>query len=440
MSDESQAHAHGGSAERGDAALEALVVADVHVDAGHWATGPDGSRSAWENAQRCYLACVDAAILRQVGAFVVAGDCFRTHAPSPEATELIADGLRRLSEAKVPVIVMAGNHELVGLPVGHRHALARYADIDGVRVVDEPSVVRLESGLQVACLPWPRRPGASALIGAGRTSLEEAVSKLAAEAVERLAEEVTADEPCLFAGHLLVDRVRLGGLARGSETQMAHLVSEPIVRLQDLVAGPWAMAVLGHVHRRQALEKTGRVWYTGSPERHDVSDEGGEKGGSVVRFSGTREARMELVSTPARRFRTIEVDLDDPSSVEQAASAVEEGELVRLRYRGGDRRLLQEAERLVASRGAAAVRTSAPAAKAYVERERSGIAAETDLPAALLAWLERSGKGKEELDALLEAAAELRGEADSGRDDGEEGDADEEGAPAQEGEAGEGER
>lgn len=389
-----------------------VVTGDLHLNAGHWAqTVPGSGDTAWASAQRCYLATVHAAIEHGVEAYVMTGDAFRDHRPEAEAVELLADGVRMLVEAGVPVLCFPGNHELVGLAAGHRHALLHLADIPGVTVVDEPSVVALASGLQVACVPWPRTAGASGRLGVDASAVEAAVTDELVGIIDRLAGEVDPGRPSMLCGHLLADTVRFGHAPRGSETQMRHEMAEPVVSVAQLDRGPWAIWILSHVHRRQRLGERG--WYTGSTERHDKSDEGLEKGASLVTFDAAGAASMTLLPTPARVFRTISVDLSDAAAVaaliEKGVGDVD-GALVSIRWTGSDESALERVREAVKGAGAALVKDVAPPPVPPPAREGSGLAATTGLEEALSAWAHRRGLDEAAMVGLLAAAREISAE------------------------------
>jgi DNA repair exonuclease SbcCD nuclease subunit len=385
-------------------ALQVLVVGDVHIDQGSWAGRGKIGKAAWESATACWRAAVDQAIERKVDAFCLAGDAFRNHQPSAEAVELIADGIRDLSKAGITSVVLPGNHELHGLPAGHRHALDRLADIPLVSVVNEVGVVCVND-LQIACVPWPRRVGDAARLGVNVAEVEAAVSRRVAEDIDRLAESVRFDQPSLLIGHLLADTVRFGGGAgRGSEMAMAANLVEPVVSVAQLES-LFPMAVLAHVHRRQKLGKAGKVFYTGSTDAHDISDEGQEKAASLVCFDTAGVPTMHALPLPARSFTTIDVDLDSPEEVAAACKAVRDGDLVRLRWSGGDRVSLGHLAVALEEAGAVVVATAAPLPKHPVRQEGDGLAAEVGVTEALRTWAEKAGY-KEDLIVQLLGAAE----------------------------------
>jgi DNA repair exonuclease SbcCD nuclease subunit len=252
---------------------------------------------------------------------------------------MIADGLRLVASAGIPVVAVRGNHELLGLPKGHRGPLDRFADIAGVQVVSEPGVVKLDCGLAVACLPWPRRSEMDL------DDEDDAGTADRAIVVADLADQVAnLGAPSVLLGHATVAEARLGSARRGSEGLLAAALWEPLVSSELLDQGPWAAALLGHIHRRQRIGE--KVYYCGSPDRVDFSEEGDEKAFSVVHVSGT-EAVVEAVPTPARAFRTVRGDKGIPDDLAP-------GTVVRLLV--ADRSVEADARRAVEAAGAIVAR------------------------------------------------------------------------------------
>ena len=115
----------------------------------------------------------------------------------------------------------------------------------------------------------------------------------------------------------------------GSE---AGLISgaEPMVPLAAVADARYVYVALGHVHRFQEMNARPPVVYCGSLDRVDFGEEGQEKGFVVVDIeqgvgeSKAWRASYEFVPTPARRFVTVDVQVESPdgtADIEQAIGA-----------------------------------------------------------------------------------------------------------------------
>lgn len=346
-------------------------VSDLHIDYRRYGkVNPEtGLNTAWESSHECWMYACRWAVDNEANAFIFGGDGFTNGRPTPEAAELVAEGFRLLSKAGIPTIVIRGNHELISVPATHRDINQRFADIPGVVIVDEPQNIFLD-GLQITAVPWPRRHTILADIPANElspTELNHLVGQLLTDRIEELAEEIDSDQPAIFAGHLTVSNASLGTDKRGSELLVHAVFDEPIVSVDVLEEGPWAHSALGHIHKRQQVSE--KVWYVGSPNRIDFSEENDEKGFHAIRFNhgsdnsrgsqGSQSSRgdinvadVELILTPSRQMRTIKAADGIPDDLQA-------GTLLRVVLPDGERAPSPELTAAISASGAQIVKVDA---------------------------------------------------------------------------------
>jgi exonuclease SbcD len=340
------------------------------------------------------------AVDNDADAFVFGGDGFTNGRPTPEAAELVAEGFRLLSDAGIPVIIIRGNHELISVPATHRDINQRFADIPGVMVVDDSRNIFLPNGLQVTAVPWPRRNQILADIPTEDmtpTEINHMVGQLLTDRIDELAEEIDPSAPALFAGHLTVSNASLGTDKRGSELLVHAVFEEPIVSVDVLEEGPWSHSALGHIHKRQRVAD--KVWYVGSPNRVDFSEEHDDKGFHAIRISDDNVADVEFVPTPARVMRTLHAAAGVPDDIV-------DGTLVRLVLPDGER---VPAPALVSQLTAAgAYIAKIDARPAQVQRSAAEVlAVEVSELDGLRAWLDKNGVDPDTWGDLLAGAQEL---------------------------------
>lgn len=280
-----------------------VVTADTHIDHGRWGGRSDGPvDTAWQSAARCLEAVATEALERGAG-LVIAGDLFLHGNPLPEAVELVADQVRRVQAAGLPVVVQSGNHDQDRVPIRQRLVVERFADL-GAIVVTEPGVTILDDGTQIASLPWFWRSRMVADLGLGHATADEIDDIIADEmtaAVEDLAGQVDpARGPVVLAGHAVLSEATIAAGRRASEMALRRHLREPVLPIDTVIDGPWTTAVFGHVHSRQSFAD-GRIWIPGSPDRIDFGDEHHDKGGLWVGPDGT----VDVFPTPARRMLTL---------------------------------------------------------------------------------------------------------------------------------------
>ena len=347
-----------------------LHTGDEHIDSDvHGTINPrTGRNTAWESNYATIRHLAEQAVERRVDAFISAGDEFKTGRPSQEALLMLADAYTPLAEAGIPVLFLDGNHNRIGVTSGHRSAIWALAEIlrarGGVAEASaEPELVEV-GGIQVATLPWLNK---NVVLGADAMSPAEGDRKVAEYALaelERLAERADASMPLIMAGHVTVARTTTNddveGTRRGSERELTHLFSEPILDVTKLEALPFQYGALGHIHTPQTIGG-GKYRYAGSPNRLTFTDEPDIKGGNLVHLHTV--TKVEQVQTPARTMLTI--DLAETDEV----PAIAEGALVRFLLAPGDTDLPKEFRAAVTRQGATVVQTKArPAAKPVVDR------------------------------------------------------------------------
>lgn len=388
---------------------DAVVVAtgDVHVDHGRhgWINPETGRSAAWEDTARTWLETCQWAADHQVDLFTAGGDMFLSGRPSAEGMALIADGFHILSAAGVPVVLLLGNHELIGVKSQHRHALLRFGDINGVTVVDRPELVRV-GGVQVACLPWPRKGDLVSemdLADMDPKAQDEVIASLLSEAIDEMADEVDPAAPALILGHAAVGEATIGNAEmRGSELSLRSVFHEPVLPLDALDRDPFGHVVLSHIHQRQFLSE--RCHYVGSPDRIDFSEEREKKGFSVLRASGNTWD-VELEPTTARLMKTFRLDKGDTFD----AGVLEPGTLVRVFLPEGETRMDPAIRADVADAGCRLAKV-VTRPKVVQRTEGAGVAGSLEglSPVdGVRLWAERNGYDSDGADRLVKKAEEV---------------------------------
>jgi exonuclease SbcD len=297
---------------------------------GDWHVGKTLARRSRIDESRDALATVVAvAAEREVDAVLVCGDVFEHLAPSPEAEQVVYDALLLFEQAKVPVVLLAGNHDHPQRWRAIEPLLARFAVhvAPEVRRPERGGIVEISARdgstrAQIAVLPWVterRLVGAAELMGLA----EQPFQTYAAE-VARLLEVLCAafdPERCnVLAAHLYVSGAKPAG-------------SERTLTIGDLFAvapqsiPPTAQYVaLGHVHRPQRVPGVAvPARYAGSLMQLDFGEAGQAKSVVVVDLEPGKPAQVEEIPVLAgRRLIDVRGTLDE---LEQYADTKEEAYL-----------------------------------------------------------------------------------------------------------------
>src|SRR3990172_7551045 len=193
---------------------------------------------------------VDEAIARRPGLVVHAGDLFHSSRPSNRAIVTALIGFQRLSEAGIPLVIIAGNHSVPRVAASGSIFEAMRV-LSGVRAAFSARYEVFEVGeAAVHCVPHvPTEEGLRAALAAVR-----------ADAAKRF--------------NMLV----MHGAVRGTGEQYSLGEFNEVAIGKDVLAGFDGIdyVALGHYHKY--LRVAGNAWYSGSPERFHDNEAGYKKG------------------------------------------------------------------------------------------------------------------------------------------------------------------
>ena len=381
---------------------------------------------------------VERAVTDDVDLFLFAGDAYRTPDPTPTQQRQLAEALRPLAEAGIPVAMVIGNHDH---PVSFGKASS--VDIFGVlggqvdvftqptfRAEGEPGgPVQTKAGpLNLVALPWPIRSKILAkeqYRGKTPHQVRETIEQFYVAFVARAVAEADPAVPLVVCAHLTVQGAELGGSERAS--LIAH---EPQFTASQLAPVGVDYVALGHIHKyqdrnREAFERGDGppVVYPSSIERISFKEHDADKGFVIVDIDPAgepgRRTTYEFVPTPARRFVPIAVDATeaaDPTAAVLAEIARHDigDAVVRVRYRIGeeqpavDERAVRDA--LSEADTVAAVERVVDAAE---RQRRTVVKADTALRDAVERYVDQHEPLAKIKDEMVAAALEIEREVDA---------------------------
>jgi exonuclease SbcD len=250
---------------------------------------------------------IERAVREPVDAVLFCGDAYKHRDPSPTHQREFARRIRRLSEAGIPTVILAGNHDLPNAtPRAFSTEIFGVLGLPHVYVYRTVQLVRLETRrgpLQVLTVPWVTR---SALLSHEEyrahtlRELNELLVARLEEVIGETARQLDPDVPAVLAGHCHV----FGGRV-GAERWLA-VGDDPMVSPGALRDPRFAYVALGHLHSQQVLGGEPPIVYSGSIDRVDFSEEEEQKGFWVVEVDRGR-AELEFVPVRARPFVTLTV-------------------------------------------------------------------------------------------------------------------------------------
>jgi exonuclease SbcD len=292
-----------------------------------------GIHSRLLDFKKSFDTCVEYAIKENVDLFVFAGDAYKTAHPTPTQQKLLIDSFMKLYKAKIPVVIVVGNHDNP-LSFGKANALDIFAHlpIDGFHVFSKPSTIKLvtKSGpIQIVGMPWPNRHNLAINATANTTSaleLTKTISDSLAHITQELANSLDKDIPAILVGHLTVS----SGIFSGSEKRAVY-GQDPILLPSQLAIAPFDYVALGHLHRFQNTNPHGTipVIYSGSIDRVDLGERKEEKGFCDVTIHEKNKVTFEHIVIPTRPFIQIDVQLQENiDQTEQIIQQIEKHSIV----------------------------------------------------------------------------------------------------------------
>ena len=259
---------------------------------------------------------VGVAVQEEVDAVLVAGDVYDHRAPPPEADALVFDALVKLFEARIPVVVIPGNHdsairlEALGkllTPLGTTIVPRVRPPGDGA-LVQVPARNGAEAAL-VACVPFvpPRRFGDAAQLFEAAEDWYQSYANGMGGILAAMDDAFRPDRVNVLLAHLFTD----GAIPGGGEHQITIGIeyAVPPSRLPATAS----YVALGHVHRPQAVRGApSPTRYAGSLLQLDFGETEQTKSVAIVEASPGRPAKVREVALSAgRRLVDVEGTFDE---------------------------------------------------------------------------------------------------------------------------------
>jgi exonuclease SbcD len=337
--------------------IKLLHFADAHIDIANY--GAHDPRTGLPLRVMDFLksldTIVDTAIEEQVDLVIFAGDAYKDRSPAPTFQREWGRRIMRLSRAKIPTILLTGNHDIA--PSQQRaHAIQEFdtLEVPYIHVVYQPALLGPNEldGLpvQVLTIPWITRSGLAALQDV--TPIEEKdpnkiIENAIANLIQAAIQELDPTLPAILAAH-----ASISGAVFGHEQTIK--LGRDVLLPPGLVRNPrFDYVALGHIHRFQDLNPGAHppVVYPGSIERVDFGEAREEKGFVVAEVS-KGETHYTWRKLAIRPFLDLAVRLEEGDPVrEKLLAALPEEEAMRdavvrlsITYPNGMEALIDEAE------------------------------------------------------------------------------------------------
>jgi len=274
--------------------MRILHFADAHIDMANY--GRHDPHSGLPLRVLDFLqsldTIIDTAIKEKVDLVLFAGDAYKDRAPAPTFQREWGKRIIRLSQAKIPTLLLIGNHD-VSPSIGRANAIEEFQtlQVPFVQVLAKPQLLKpadlWDLPLQIIAIPWISRSGVMAAINLEtakpsdiRESMEARITQTVqgSEDVSGWLDEIDPALPTILMGHASIE-----GATYGSE-RMVMLGADLVLPGSLVKDARLDYVAMGHIHKAQNLNGPGPdpkdktpythppVIYPGSIERVDFGE------------------------------------------------------------------------------------------------------------------------------------------------------------------------
>jgi exonuclease SbcD len=219
---------------------------------------------------------VDAAVSEKVDMVIFAGDAYKDRSPVPTFQREWGKRIMRLSQAKIPTLLLIGNHD-ISPAAGRAHAIQEFdtLQVPFIKVLQKPEFLTpkdlWDAPLQVIAMPWITR--SSLMANIGETDLAKAYERIEENMsglIEEWISEADKNLPLILTAHASVE-----GALFGAE-RLVMLGSDLVLPTSMVKDQRLAYVAMGHIHKPQDVNEGQQppVIYPGSIERIDFGEAG----------------------------------------------------------------------------------------------------------------------------------------------------------------------
>ncbi|MEN9562429.1 MAG: Nuclease SbcCD subunit [Chloroflexota bacterium] len=279
---------------------------------------------------------VDTAIERKVDLVIFAGDAYKDRSPAPTFQREWGKRIMRLSQAKIPTLLLVGNHD-ISPSIGRAHALQEFKtlQVPYVKVLDAPELLTpaelWDVPLQVIAMPWVARSGLMATLEMSAEKPEEIFSNIESR-ISDLMEDMLAQTddslPVILTAHASIEGAKFGG-------ERLVMLGNDLVLTGSLVKNPkFSYVAMGHIHKPQNVNGPGPdkkdktpnsqppVIYPGSIERVDFGEAKEDRYFVIADVEKGRDTEVEWIQlTGVRKFIDRRAVLTSSESVTESLKA-----------------------------------------------------------------------------------------------------------------------
>ncbi|MBE0681919.1 MAG: exonuclease SbcCD subunit D [Anaerolineales bacterium] len=250
---------------------------------------------------------VDTAIERNVDMVIFAGDAYKDRSPAPTFQREWGRRIMRLSQAKIPTLLLVGNHD-ISPAAGRAHAIQEFKtlQVPYVKVLDAPTLLKSEDlwglPLQVIAMPWIARSGLMATLELSAEKPEDVYSNIESrisDIMEDMLGQVDDNLPVILTAHASIEGAKFGG-------ERLVMLGNDLVLSGSLVKNQrFSYVAMGHIHKPQDVNEGNQppVVYPGSIERVDFGEAKEDRFFVIADVEKGKDTEVEWIElTGVRKF------------------------------------------------------------------------------------------------------------------------------------------
>lgn len=242
---------------------------------------------------------IDTAISKKVDMVIFAGDAYKDRSPTPTFQREWGRRIMRLSQAKIPTLLLVGNHD-ISPAAGRAHALQEFKtlQVPYVQVLDQPRFLKPADlwnlPAQVIAIPWIARSGLMANLEMSGTETEKIYENME-ERISNLVNDWIADAdktlPIILTAHTSIEGAKFGG-------ERLVMLGNDLVLSGSLVKNQkFSYVAMGHIHKPQDVNEGCQppVVYPGSIERVDFGEAREDRFFVIAEVEKGKDTKVEWV-------------------------------------------------------------------------------------------------------------------------------------------------
>ena len=306
--------------------MRILHFADAHIDMANYGRHDPQSGLPFRvlDFLKSLDTIVDTAIAQKVDLVIFAGDAYKDRSPAPTFQREWGRRIMRLSEAKIPTLLLVGNHD-ISPATGRAHAIQEFdtLHVPYIRVLQKPEFLTSKDlwdlPLQLIAMPWVPRSGLMAVTG--ETNSTEAFSRIEENIgglIEGWLEESDPSLPVVLTAHASIEGAKFGG-------ERLVMLGNDLVLSGSLVKNKrFSYVAMGHIHKPQDVNEGSQppVVYPGSIERVDFGEVKEDRFFVIAEIEKGMDTRVQWIQlTAVRKFIDRRTVLTSSENVTQLLKA-----------------------------------------------------------------------------------------------------------------------